>query len=156
MQHRFHRDPFEGDVLFFFKRCRDRAEMLYWDRNSFWIVRKRLEKGTFDPWRPESDGAHHIEIDRAARDAARGNRREEGEVPPPLRALRAFLRGECGAPRELPWAGGRARQSRAAAQTSHRAAAQSRGVGSRRPGRSTVARCVLPGRPPNGRVWLPD
>lgn len=65
VQHRFHRDPFEGDMFAFFNRRRDRVKILYWDRNGFWIAMKRLEKGAFDTWRPEGAADHHAEIDRA-------------------------------------------------------------------------------------------
>ena len=65
VQHRFHRDPFDGDVFVFFNRSRNRVKLLHWDRNGFWISMKRLEKGAFDAWQPDHDAAHHVEIDRA-------------------------------------------------------------------------------------------
>lgn len=65
VQHRFHRDPFDGDVFVFINRSRNRVKLLHWDRNGFWISMKRLEKGAFDAWRPEGTEAHHAEIDRA-------------------------------------------------------------------------------------------
>lgn len=66
VQHGFHRDPFEGDVFVFFNRRRDRVKILFWDRNGFWIAMKRLERGTFDGWRPVVTGdPSHVEIERA-------------------------------------------------------------------------------------------
>ncbi len=65
VQHSFHRDPFDGDVFAFFNRRRDRVKILFWDRNGFWISMKRLERGTFDSWRPKSGDATHVEVERA-------------------------------------------------------------------------------------------
>lgn len=64
VRHQFHRDPFTGDVFMFFNRARDRVKLLLWDGNGFWLLSKRLERGTFDDWRPPGE-ATHVAIDRA-------------------------------------------------------------------------------------------
>jgi transposase len=59
----FAEDPFTGDVFVFFNKARDRIKLLFWDRNGFWLLYKRLERGTF-PFDVRGDGAR-LEITRA-------------------------------------------------------------------------------------------
>jgi transposase len=55
-------DALSGHVYLFFNTRRDRVKILVWDRNGFWLLMKRLERGTFQ----RLDGASaSIEIDRA-------------------------------------------------------------------------------------------
>jgi transposase len=56
-------DPFGGDVFVFFNRARDRIKLLLWDRNGFWLLYKRLERGTF-PFTVSGEDAR-LEIERA-------------------------------------------------------------------------------------------
>ena len=44
----FGEDPFTGDHFCFFNRRRNRVKILIWDRNGFWILSKRLERGCFE------------------------------------------------------------------------------------------------------------
>ena len=54
-------DPLCGDLFCFFNRRHNQVKILVWDRNGFWILRKRLERGRFErinlrePW---------VELDR--------------------------------------------------------------------------------------------
>jgi transposase len=59
----FRDDPFSGDVFVFHNGAKDRVKLLVWDRNGFWLLYKRLEKGTF-PFGIGGEGAR-VEIDRA-------------------------------------------------------------------------------------------
>jgi transposase len=58
----FGEDALSGNVFVFFNARRDRVKLLVWDRNGFWLLCKRLERGTFQ----RIDGTSvKIEIDRA-------------------------------------------------------------------------------------------
>jgi len=55
-------DPLSGHLYLFFNRRRNRIKILVWDRNGFWLLYKRLERGVFE--RIDGSG-DRIEIDRA-------------------------------------------------------------------------------------------
>lgn len=40
-------DPLSGHLLLFRNRRGDRLKILVWDRSGFWVLCKRLERGTF-------------------------------------------------------------------------------------------------------------
>ncbi len=44
-------DPLTGSMYVFFTRRADRVRVLYWDRDGYVLITKRLEKGTYRfPW----------------------------------------------------------------------------------------------------------
>jgi transposase len=50
----FAEDPLSGSMYVFFSRRADRVRVLYWDRDGYVLLTKRLEKGTYRlPWREE-------------------------------------------------------------------------------------------------------
>ena len=51
---RFAEDPLSGTMFVFFSRRADRVRVLYWDRDGYVLLTKRLEKGTYrPPWQAE-------------------------------------------------------------------------------------------------------
>lgn len=63
VRERFGLDPLCGHLFLFRNRRGDRLKVLVWDRSGFWVLYKRLERGTF-AW-PTGDGAGPVEL-RAA------------------------------------------------------------------------------------------
>lgn len=50
----FAEDPLSGTTFVFFTRRADRVRVLYWDRDGYVLITKRLEKGTYKlPWHAE-------------------------------------------------------------------------------------------------------
>jgi transposase len=53
-------DPLSGHLFLFRNRRGDRLKMLLWDQSGFWVLYKRLERGTF-AW-PVDEGASPVEM----------------------------------------------------------------------------------------------
>lgn len=53
-------EPLSGHLFLFRNRRRDRLKILVWDRSGFWVLYKRLEKGTF-AW-PEAREGETVEL----------------------------------------------------------------------------------------------
>lgn len=52
---RFAEDPLSGTLFVFFSRRADRVRVLYWDRDGYVLIIKRLERGTYRlPWRADA------------------------------------------------------------------------------------------------------
>ncbi len=47
VRERFSLDPLSGHLFLFRNRSGDRLKILVWDRSGFWVLYKRLERGTF-------------------------------------------------------------------------------------------------------------
>ena len=55
-KHELLKNPMDGSLFLFANRRRERVKILYWDETGFWVLAKRLEKGTF--WWPGKADAH--------------------------------------------------------------------------------------------------
>lgn len=65
VQSEFQMTPTNGNLFVFLsKRC-NLIKLLFWDRNGFWLMCKRLEQGTFRRLSPLSATDPCIEIDTA-------------------------------------------------------------------------------------------
>ena len=53
-------DPLSGHLFLFRNRRGDRVKVLVWDRSGYWVLYKRLERGTF-AW-PETEGPAPVEL----------------------------------------------------------------------------------------------
>jgi transposase len=58
-------DPMTGHMFFFLNRRGDMAQILFWDRTGFVVMRKRLEAGTFRLVRSADGNKSSVEIDAA-------------------------------------------------------------------------------------------
>jgi len=56
----FERDPFGGQVFVFIGKRRNEVKLLWWHRNGFLLLYKRLERGSFP--RPESLAEHGLSM----------------------------------------------------------------------------------------------
>jgi transposase len=55
-------DPLSGHLFVFCNRRRDRIKILYWEQSGFWLLHKRLEKGTFSWPAIDDNNAKQVEL----------------------------------------------------------------------------------------------
>ncbi|MFM7298872.1 MAG: IS66 family insertion sequence element accessory protein TnpB, partial [Planctomycetota bacterium] len=64
-------DPLSGDLFLFLSRRCERARILYYSHNGYWLITKRLERGRFHlPWDDTPEGM--TVIPKVASGALRG------------------------------------------------------------------------------------
>lgn len=61
----FELSPLSGDLFIFLTRRANLVRMLFWDRDGFCLVSKKLERGTFKRVREAASGGVHVELDVA-------------------------------------------------------------------------------------------
>src|SRR4051794_29338935 len=59
-------EPLSGHLFVFLNRRGHLAQLLFWDRSGFCILKKRLESGSFRLGRASQSGGTHVEIDATA------------------------------------------------------------------------------------------
>ena len=83
----FAEDPLSGRMFVFFSRRADRVRVLYWDRDGYVLITKRLERGSYRlPWRAERGARDH-----RGRGAALGAGRDRASRCGPACAVVALL-----------------------------------------------------------------
>lgn len=55
-------DSLDGSLFIFYNRRRDKLKLLFWERDGYWVLYKRLEAGTFQ-MPPIEDGMSRIALD---------------------------------------------------------------------------------------------
>ena len=65
VQHQFGLDAMAGHLFVFLNRMANQVRILFWDRDGFCIVAKKLERGTFRRSKRGEEGKAHVEIDAA-------------------------------------------------------------------------------------------
>jgi transposase len=58
-------EPLSGHLFVFLNRRGQLVQMLFWDRNGFILVKKRLEAGTFRLMKQAQKAERHVQIDSA-------------------------------------------------------------------------------------------
>jgi len=86
-------EPTSGDLFVFFNRRRDRVKVLVWDKNGFWLLYKRLERGTFEALAIGGD------VTRAEIDRVRLAMLLDGVAQKSVRFRRNFVARVCITPR---------------------------------------------------------
>jgi len=66
VQSQFQLDPFTNTLFLFYGRRRDRIKALYWEKNSFALLYKRMESGAFQ-WPRSEDEARKLDKTRPNR-----------------------------------------------------------------------------------------
>jgi transposase len=65
VEHTLRQAPRSGHLFVVFNKRGDMVRILFWDRNGFTLVSKRLEKGVFClPWEGPTNGTH-VEMEAA-------------------------------------------------------------------------------------------
>ena len=54
-------NPIDGSLFIFCNKSHNRIKILYWDGTGFWVMAKRLEKGTF--WWPKEKDCKSNRLD---------------------------------------------------------------------------------------------
>lgn len=65
VEHEFGLDAMAGHLFVFLNRKVNQVRILFWDRDGFCIVAKKLERGTFRRSKQGEEGKTHVEIDAA-------------------------------------------------------------------------------------------
>jgi len=84
VQEGFGLDPFSPSLFVFCNRQRNKLKILFWDHNGFWLLYRRLERGTFQ-WPTGHEGTVTVSS-RELRWLLDGLALEQRKAHPPVRA----------------------------------------------------------------------
>jgi len=88
VQEGFGLNPFTPSLFVFCNRQRDKLKLLFWDHNGFWLLYRRLERGTFQ-WPGDNEGVLTVSP-RQLRWLLDGLTLEQRKAHPPVRVQAAI------------------------------------------------------------------
>lgn len=91
VENEFGIEAMSGDIFIFLNKRANQVRLLFWERDGFCLLTKRLESGTFRRLKTERDGSFHVEIEPAELVLLL-----EGIDVPSMHRRKRYVRGQTG------------------------------------------------------------